>query len=240
MFDSHQLTLPGRGTSRKRAETGAREDQRRRPRTIYPGGVAASTELRELAPRAFRHAVPALLEVYEAAMRPPPEQLPGRAAVMGSHAGHPGFRSVVAVDDGRPVGFAYAFHGREGQWWHDVVIEGLRAHGHARHVRRYLADPLEIAEVHVHPDAQNRGVGRSLLHALCSGRPERTAVLSTRSGPSAARHLYRSCGFVEVLESFSFPGTPDQPFSIMAARLPLVGPGAPPPRGRSPWWPWTG
>ncbi|GAA1461052.1 hypothetical protein GCM10009603_24900 [Nocardiopsis exhalans] len=240
MFDSHQLTLPGRGTSRKRADTGAREDQRRRPRTIYPGGVAASTELRELAPPAFTHAVPALLEVYEAAMRPPPEQLPGRAAVMGSHADYPGFRSVVAVDDGRPVGFAYAFHGREGQWWHDVVIEGLHAHGRARHVRRYLADPLEIAEVHVHPDAQNRGVGRSLLHALCSGRPERTAVLSTRSGPSAARHLYRSCGFVEVLESFSFPGTPDQPFSIMAARLPLVGPGAPPPRGRSPWWPWTG
>lgn len=202
--------------------------------------MAADTELRELAPPAFTHAVPALLQVYEAAMRPPPAQLPGRAAVMGGHAGYPGFRSVVAVDGEQAVGFAYAFHGREGQWWHDVVTEGLRDQGRSRHVRRYLADPLEIAEVHVHPDAQNRGIGRSLLHALCSGRPERTAVLSTRSGPSAARHLYRSCGFVEVLESFSFPGTPDQPFSIMAARLPLVGPGDRRSRDRSAWWPWTG
>jgi GNAT superfamily N-acetyltransferase len=202
--------------------------------------VAADTELRELAPPSFTHAVPALLGIYEAAMRPPAGQLPGRAAVMGGHARYPGFRSVVAVDDEQPVGFAYAFHGREGQWWHDVVTGGLRDQGRSRHVRRYLTDPLEIAEVHVHPDAQNRGVGRSLLHALCSGRPERTAVLSTRSGPSAARHLYRSCGFVEVLESFSFPGSPDQPFSIMAARLPLLGPVARRPRGRSPWWPWTG
>ncbi|MFE1169524.1 GNAT family N-acetyltransferase [Nocardiopsis sp. NPDC058789] len=202
--------------------------------------MSAHTELRALAPPAFTHAVPALLEVYEAAMRPPPDQLPGRAAVMTSHAGYPGFGSVVALEGDRPLGFAYAFHGHEGQWWHDVVIEALRLHGRSRHVRRYLADPLEIAEVHVLPDAQNRGVGRSLLHALCAGRPERTAVLSTRTGPTAARHLYRSCGFVEVLESFSFPGSPDQPFSIMAARLPLLGPGSRRPRGRSPWWPWTG
>ncbi|MEU3021030.1 GNAT family N-acetyltransferase [Nocardiopsis sp. NPDC007018] len=202
--------------------------------------MADRTELRALAPPAFTHAVPALLEIYEAAMRPPTEQLPGRAAVMVSHAGYPGFASVVAVEGERPLGFAYAFHGREGQWWHDVVTQGLRDHGRSRHARRYLADPLEIAEVHVLPEAQNRGLGRSLLHALCAGRPEPTAVLSTRTGPSPARHLYRSCGFVEVLESFSFPGSPDQPFSIMAARLPLLGPGTRRPRGRSPWWPWTG
>lgn len=173
-------------------------------------------------------------------MRPPPEQLPGRASVMNSHAYHPGFRSFVAVHRGRPLGFAYAFHGRRGQWWHDTVEEALRASGRARQARRYLSDPLEIAEVHVHPDAQNRGLGRSLLHALCRGRPERTAVLSTRSGPSAARHLYRTCGFTEVLEGFSFPGSPNQSYSIMAARLPLTGSGGRRSPGRSPWWPWTG
>ncbi|MBB6119336.1 GNAT family N-acetyltransferase [Nocardiopsis algeriensis] len=201
--------------------------------------MPADTELRELAPAAFAHAVPALLEVYEAAMRPPPQQLPGRAAVMHSHAHHPGFRSVVALRQGTPIGFAYAFHGLPGQWWHDTVAIGLRAaagHGHTRH---WLSDALEIAEVHVRPDAQGQGVGRSLLHALCEGRPERTAVLSTRSGPSAARHLYRSCGFTEVLEDFTFPGSPDQPFSVMAARLPLTGAARRPP-GRSPWWRWTG
>jgi ribosomal protein S18 acetylase RimI-like enzyme len=202
--------------------------------------VVADTELRELAPPAFTHAVPALLQVYEAAMRPPPEQLPGRASVMRGHARNPGFRAVVAVRGGLPVGFAYGFHGHGGQWWHDTVEEGLRAGAGIRQAHRCLSDALEVAEVHVHPDAQNRGVGRALLHALCRGRPERTAVLSTRSGPSAARHLYRSCGFTEVLEDFRFPGSPGQPFSIMAARLPLTGSGDRRSPGRSAWWPWTG
>ncbi|WP_197024331.1 GNAT family N-acetyltransferase [Nocardiopsis sp. CNT312] len=202
--------------------------------------MAADTELRELAPPAFAHAVPVLLGVYDRAMRPPEDQLPGRAAVMSGHARYPGFRSVVAVRGERPVGFAYGFHGGRGQWWHDVVTEAMRARGRARLAHRYLSDTLEIAEVHVDPDEQNRGVGRSLLHALCSGRPERTAVLSTRTGPTAARHLYSSCGFTEILEDFSFPGSPAQPFSVMAARLPLGPPGGRRPRGRSPWWRWTG
>ncbi|WP_198659027.1 GNAT family N-acetyltransferase [Nocardiopsis sp. FIRDI 009] len=201
--------------------------------------MVADTELRELAPAAFTHAVPALLEVYEAAMHPPTEQLPGRASVMNGHAHYPGFRSLVAVRGERPIGFAYGFHGQDGQWWHDVVTDALHARGRTRLARRYLSDPLEIAEVHVHPDAQNQGVGRAMLHALCEGRPERTAVLSTRRGPTAARHLYRSCGFTELLADLSFPGSPDQPFSIMAARLPLRNSGARPP-GRSPWWRWTG
>lgn len=202
--------------------------------------MAVDTELRELAPPAFVHAIPALLEVYEAAMRPPPEQLPGRSAAMRGHALHQGFRCVVATRDDRAVGFAYAFHGAEGQWWHDVVTEGIRTRGRRGHLRRYLTDPLEIAEVHVHPDAQNQGIGRRMLYLLCAERPERTAVLSTRSGPSPARHLYRSCGFVELLDPFFFPGSPGRPFSIMAARLPLPARGRERSRGRSPWWPWTG
>ena len=202
--------------------------------------MAADTELRELAPPAFTHAVPALLQVYEAAMRPPPEQLPGRAGVMNGHAYHPGFRSVVALREGSPVGFAYGFRGGHGQWWYDTVRAAMLANGRARQVRRYLTDPWEVAEVHVHPRAQNQGVGRRMLHALCRGLPESSAVLSTRSGPSAARHLYRSCGFTEVLEDFSFPGSPGQPFSIMAARLPLTGSDDRRSPGRSAWWRWTG
>ncbi|WP_017609703.1 GNAT family N-acetyltransferase [Nocardiopsis xinjiangensis] len=200
----------------------------------------AETELRELAPDPFTHAVPALIRIYEAAMAPPAEQLPGRAAVMNAHAEHPGFRSVVAMRGEEAVGFAYAFRGRPGQWWHDVVEAGLRTHWNDRQVRRYLASVMEIAEVHVHPDAQNRGIGRRMLYTLCEGRPERTALLSTRTGPTPARHLYGSCGFTALLEAFAFPGSPDQPFDILAARLPLREPGSQRSPGRSPWWPWTG
>lgn len=203
--------------------------------------MEADTELRELAPPAFTHAIPALLQVYEAAMDPPREQLPGRSAVMQGHAYEPGFRSIVALRDRQPVGFAYAFRCLRGQWWYDSVAGELRSRGRARYARRFLAASLEIAEVHVDPGAQNAGIGRAMLYALCEGRGERTAVLSTRTGPSAARHLYRSCGFTELLEDFTFPGGPDQPFSIMAARLPLQGSsGARRSPGRSPWWPWTG
>lgn len=202
--------------------------------------MEAECELRVLAPSAFAHAVPALLEVYEEAMSPPTEQLPGRASVMNGHARYPGFRSVVALGDRAPVGFAYAFHGSPGQWWHDMVAEGLRSRGKQQHVRRYLRDPWEIAEVHVRPEAQNKGIGRAMLHVLCRGRTERTAVLSTRSVPSAAHHLYRSCGFTTVLEEFAFPGSPDLPFDILAARLPLRGADDRRPPGRSPWWRWTG
>src|SRR5699024_7790537 len=122
--------------------------------------VETDCELRVLGPPAFTHAVPALLEVYEEAMRPPPEQLSGRALVMSSHALYPGFQSVVAFEAYTPIGFAYAFHGAPGQWWHDMVTKALRSRGKQRQARRYLSDPWEIAEVHVRPEAQNRGIGR--------------------------------------------------------------------------------
>ncbi|MDA2814140.1 GNAT family N-acetyltransferase [Nocardiopsis sp. RSe5-2] len=207
-------------------------------------------ELWEPAPPAFVHALPALLEVYTAAMDPPPEQLPGRRTIMEQHARHPRFKAVLAL---RPAeapgasgteaglaGFAYGFHGHRGQWWFDVVTEELRRRDPAAE-RRWFRDTFEVAEVHVRPAMQGHGIGRTLLERLTAARPERAAVLSTRTGSTVARRLYGSCGFVDVLPEFSFPGSPDQPFAIMAARLPLRGRGG---RrrsaGRSRGWRWTG
>ncbi|MFC7330336.1 GNAT family N-acetyltransferase [Marinactinospora rubrisoli] len=192
-------------------------------------------DLWELAAPAFVRALPALLEVYRAAMDPPRDQLTGRRAIMERHAGHPRFRSFTAVrtSDGNAVGFGYGFHGRHGQWWHDVISDELRRRDPEAE-RRWFGDAFEIAELHVLPEWQGRGIGRRILEALTADRPEPTAVLSTHSGPTRAQALYRSCGFTEVLTDFRFPGSPDQPFTIMAAPLPL--PAAPHPRsaGRSP------
>ena len=44
----------------------------------------------------------------------------------------------------------------------------------------WLDSSMEIAELHVHPDFQRRGIGRRLLLGLTAGRPEHTAVLSTQ------------------------------------------------------------
>ncbi|GAA3734155.1 ribosomal protein S18 acetylase RimI-like enzyme [Spinactinospora alkalitolerans] len=198
-------------------------------------------ELWELAAPAFLRAVPALMEIYAAAMSPPRDQLPGRRTVMEHHTGLPLFHSVTAVspDGESAVGFAYGFHGQGGQWWHDVVTHELRLRDEAA-VPRWFGDSFEIAEVHVHPDWQGRGVGRGMLLRLTQARAERTAVLSTHTGSTPAHGLYRSCGFADVLPEFYFPGSPEQPFTIMAAPLPLRAPGNRRPAGRSRGWRWTG
>jgi ribosomal protein S18 acetylase RimI-like enzyme len=208
--------------------------------------VHSGPELRELSAEQFTAELDALAGIYALAMAAPAAELPGRIAIMERHARHPAFRAMVAVqrgDQGRQpgpggaaadgrgalIGFAYGFHGSAGQWWHDVVTDNLTARRGSEAAGHWLGDSFEFAEVHVHPDHQARGTGRAMMHALAAGRPERTAVLSTPHGPTRARRLYRSLGFVDLLPAFSFPGA-GAAYTIMGAVLPLLGP---PPDARS-------
>ncbi|MQY02435.1 GNAT family N-acetyltransferase [Actinomadura macrotermitis] len=187
-------------------------------------------KLREIDDRAFLRRLHPILQVYAAAMRPPPDQLPGRHTIMARHAAYPRFRALVAERarslpglGGTVRGFAYGFHGERGQWWHDVVFQALVATGGAEHAAHWLADPFEVAELHVHPEEQGRGLGRGLLTALCEGRTERTVVLSTLDldPGSPARRLYRSVGMVDLLTGFDFPGG-GPPYAVMGGTLPLA------------------
>ena len=164
------------------------------------------------------------LAIYAAAMSAGPEELPSRRAIMERHAAHPGFRAlaVTAGPAGRVVAFSYGFRGLPGQWWHDVVRAGISARSGLRVARYWLDDVLEIAEVHVHPEYQARGIGRQMLVTLTAGRSERTAVLSTRDAPTPARRLYRSLGFADLLTDFLFPGG-GPPYAVLGAELPLAG-----------------
>lgn len=186
-------------------------------------------KLREIDDHGFRRRLGPILDVYAAAMRPPLEQLPGRHAIMDRHATYPRFRAVVA-ERRRPlpggvwsglVGFGYGFHGAPGQWWHDVVEQALAEVGGTEHAAAWLTDTFEVAELHVHPAHQGRGVGRGLLTGLCAGRTERTVVLSTFDRPdSPARRLYRSVGMIDLLTAFQFPGGGPR-YAVMGANLPL-------------------
>ncbi|GIH97184.1 GNAT family N-acetyltransferase [Planobispora siamensis] len=177
--------------------------------------------LRRVGPDEFSNRLDSVLEIYTAAMKPPPDQLTGRQTIMGNHATHPGFACLFAeTSDGVPVGVAYGFHGVPGQWWHDVVYQAVTDQLGQRKAYDWFGDALEIAEVHVHPDHQGKGIGRALVTALCAGRRERTAVLSTRDQPTAARHLYRSLGFADLLTWFVFPGGYEH-YAIAGAVLPL-------------------
>jgi ribosomal protein S18 acetylase RimI-like enzyme len=185
---------------------------------------------RELGPQEFRGAIRGLVAVYAAAMNPPDRTLSGREAIMDRHAASPGFRGLTALIDGRVTGFTYGFHGENGQWWHDMVAAALATRsragisaagdGDAETPRKWLDDSFEIAELHVLPSWQGRGIGRSLLLALASGRPERTAVLSTADAPTRARRLYRGLGFTDLLTDFRFSGG-EPPYAVMGALLPL-------------------
>jgi ribosomal protein S18 acetylase RimI-like enzyme len=186
---------------------------------------------RELGPREFRTAIRALVGVYAAAMNPPDRTLSGREAIMDRHAASPGFRGLSAHVDGRLAGFTYGFHGESGQWWHDMVAAALATRSGARISAAeyagtdapgaWLDDSFEIAELHVLPPWQGRGIGLSLLLSLASGRQERTAVLSTADAPTRARRLYRGLGFTDLLTDFRFSGS-EPPYAVMGALLPLA------------------
>jgi ribosomal protein S18 acetylase RimI-like enzyme len=185
-------------------------------------GVPGPALLHELSRTDFLTELDALLAVYAAAMLPDPAYLPGRLSIMERHAGHPGFRAIVATaaPASQIIGFGYGFRGADGQWWHDVVGAGITAVSGPAVAATWLADAMEIAEIHVRPEFQYQGIGRRLLLTLTAGYAERTAVLSTQDADSPARHLYRSLGFTDLLTGFSFPGG-GPPYAVMGAPLPL-------------------
>jgi ribosomal protein S18 acetylase RimI-like enzyme len=188
----------------------------------YACRVQDALSIGNLARPAFLATLDDLLAIYAAAMGAAQEELPPRLAIMERHAGNPGFQAIAATagPQSRVIGFAYGFHGLPGQWWHDVVRAGLSARLGQPAAAAWLENAMEIAEVHVRPGYQARGIGRQMLLSLTSARPERVALLSTRDAPTRARRLYRSLGFTDLLVQFQFPGGGPL-YAVMGAQLPL-------------------
>jgi ribosomal protein S18 acetylase RimI-like enzyme len=183
----------------------------------------AAASVGELTPAEFVARLDQLVAVYAAAMRPPAELLAGRRTIMAGHAGNPGFRALAVTDDGtgETVGFGYGFHGVAGQWWHDTVSRALAARSGDGAAAAWLDDSFEVAELHVAPGHQGHGVGAAVLLRLTAGRPERTALLSTRDADTPARRLYRGTGFTDLLTAFHFFPGGEPPYAVMGAELPL-------------------
>ncbi|SDI03249.1 GNAT family N-acetyltransferase [Nonomuraea jiangxiensis] len=192
-------------------------------------------EFRGAGPAEFTEQLETVIGIYTAAMNPPAEQIAGRKTIMRNHGTYPHFQCYFAeLRDSCPglpgletpgltpkvVGFAYGFRGAPGQWWHDVVLRALTEKSGREAANAWLGHAFELAEIHVHPDYQGKGIGRAMIRTLCAGRVERSAVLSTHDQPTAARHLYGAMGFQDLLTEFVFPGGYER-YAIVGRPLPL-------------------
>ncbi len=157
------------------------------------------------------------IAVYAEAFSAPPYLDPDRGREVRSrlrdpHRRRPGFRLLVALEGERVAGMTYGYRGEPGQWWHDSVVHAVSREA----ALKWLADSYEVVEVAVDPARQSRGIGTALIAELLQGRPEATAVLSTRTD-SDAHVLYRRLGFEVIVEmTFTRGGWP---FYVMGKAL---------------------
>jgi ribosomal protein S18 acetylase RimI-like enzyme len=162
----------------------------------------------------FGELVDAAADVYGAAMQRGGDMVVQRRDIMAGHVDRRGFVAAVAREDDALVGFGYGYHGRPGEWWHDVVAAALGREA----ARTWLSEAFELAELHVDPDRQGVGVGRQLIDTLLGATSRPTVVLSTHDRESPARSLYRSVGFVDLLRDFRFPGS-SEVYAVLGLQL---------------------
>jgi ribosomal protein S18 acetylase RimI-like enzyme len=174
----------------------------------------AAAAIRLIEAEEFSRLVGAAADVYGAAMQRAGDLVAQRRDIMAGHVDRGGFVAAVATAGDTLVGFGYGYHGRAGEWWHDVVASALG--GEAAH--QWLSDAFELAELHVDPDYQGGGLGRQLLDSVLSSATGSTVVLSTHDRESAARSLYRSVGFVDLLRNFCFPGS-GEVYAVLGLQL---------------------
>lgn len=141
-----------------------------------------------------------------------------RRRIVQRHAEFPGTRALGAfAPDGTLVGFGYGYPNRKDQWWSMVIEPYLARTGHAD----WLDDAFVVGELHVLPEWQGRGIGRTLLSLLCQGQDRTRILLSAVDEDTPARRLYYGVGFVDLAAPVLFPGNV-RPYCVMGAELPLL------------------
>lgn len=176
-------------------------------------------EIRRLTKPEFLMLVPTLVDIYMEAMEYSPAIRQQRIRVWRGEVAWPGFTAVAAVYDGAVVGVAYGFLGARERWWDRQLVKALRQNGGltTQHTTM-LADYFEVAEVHVSPAYQGKGIGTHLLRELLRGVPARWALLSTPEVDGEANNafsLYRKFGFEDLVRHFHYDGDA-RPFAILA------------------------
>ncbi|MDF6018475.1 GNAT family N-acetyltransferase [Streptomyces sp. JH34] len=145
------------------------------------------------------------------------DEIDVRRHIVLRHLDDPRARSFGAVAaDGRLVGFVYGLPNSRAHWWSTVVEPYLRVTGS----EGWLDDSFVITELHVHPEFQQRGIGRSLITTITDTVDLPRSILSAIDTDSPARGLYRALGYQDLARQVLFPSAP-KPYAVMGAPLPL-------------------
>lgn len=203
----------------------------------HNGRVA--TFLIDLSPDDMHRRLEEALTVYVDAMNYPRGTERQRASMWREHTSRRGWTAVAAVEVPGPetgipdedqlasapiLGVAYGYRGAPDQWWQQQVVTGLRRVGISHdEITRLMSDYFELTEIHIHPQAQGRGLGEALARRLLTDRSESMVMLSTPEiyGESnRAWRLYRKLGFTDIIRGYYFAGDP-RAFAILGRSLPL-------------------
>lgn len=197
-----------------------------RPGSVHDSIEGVNVEIRRLSGPEFAVLAPQLVDIYIEAMGYDPSIRDSRVNVWRREISQPGFTALCALLGEEVVGLAYGYLGSPDHWWDQQIRRGFReAGGPDVEQLELLRDYFEVAEVHVRPGLQGRGIGRHLLSSLLQHAPAGHAMLSTPEVPDEDNHafgLYRSMGFRDVLRDFRFAGD-RRPFAILEVPLPLPG-----------------
>ncbi|RCW40824.1 acetyltransferase (GNAT) family protein [Halopolyspora algeriensis] len=136
-------------------------------------------------------------------------------ALAGQYLGEvtelPGLLTLAAHRQGRLTGVLIGFPTASRDWWPNQVRPALAA---AENLH-WLEDAFELAELHVHPEAQGRGLGSALLNEAVRHIEQHRIVLSTGAiGNRPTRGFYRKHGFRTLTAPFRWMETPLRVFVL--------------------------
>ncbi|MHC9046123.1 GNAT family N-acetyltransferase [Microbacterium saperdae] len=135
-----------------------------------------------------------VLRIWSASFGPVEDPGDWTASPWDRHRARPGYRLVLAREDGESIGFAWGYTGERGQYWSDAIVRevGPRVEG-------WVGGHFEFVELAVLPAARGRGVAGQLHDALLARLPHERALLATSDAPEdPAVRLYRSRGWLRL------------------------------------------